>query len=111
MGILDMLDEQCRFPTATHKDLAEKLYGSGVCQGSARFKRPKLSQTAFTVEHYAGEWVGGVGVGGLGGSGFCYGWLCRWCGAVVVGLGVSTPESPAPPTPHYPPHPAPTRTH
>lgn len=54
MGVLDLLDEQCRFPTATHKDLAEKLYGSAACKGSARFKRPKLSQTAFTVEHYAG---------------------------------------------------------
>ena len=43
-----------RFPTATHKDLAEKLYASPLCQGSARFKRPKLSQTAFTIDHYAG---------------------------------------------------------
>ncbi len=46
-----------RFPTSTNKDLAEKLYAAGVCQGSARFKRPKLSQTAFTIEHYAGGWL------------------------------------------------------
>lgn len=42
------------FPTATPKDLAEKLYAAPACRDSARFKRPKLSQTAFTVEHYAG---------------------------------------------------------
>jgi hypothetical protein len=52
-----------RFPTATHKDLADKLYASPLCQGSARFKRPKLSQTAFTIDHYAGVyvWRGGFG--------------------------------------------------
>lgn len=43
-----------RFPTATHKDLAEKLYGSELCKTSQRFTRPKTSQTAFTLEHYAG---------------------------------------------------------
>ncbi|GBG00632.1 myosin [Raphidocelis subcapitata] len=54
MGILDLLDETCRFPTSTNKDLSEKLYASSICQASARFKRPKLSNTAFTIEHYAG---------------------------------------------------------
>jgi myosin-5 len=54
MGVLDLLDEQCRFPTATHKDLASKLYQSPTCKGSARFTQPKLSQTAFTISHYAG---------------------------------------------------------
>jgi myosin-5 len=54
MGVLDLLDEQCRFPTATHKDLAEKLYSSPTCKGSQRFTQPKLSQTAFTIQHYAG---------------------------------------------------------
>ena len=44
-----------RFPNSTPKDLAEKLYGSTLCQGSSRFKRPKLNQTAFVIDHYAGE--------------------------------------------------------
>lgn len=55
MGILDLLDEQCRFPTATGKDLANKLYTSGVCKESKRFSKPKLSLTAFSIDHYAGD--------------------------------------------------------
>eukprot|EP00775_Hariotina_reticulata_P007220 gene7220-7433_t len=54
MGVLDLLDEQCRFPTSTNKDLAEKLYNTSTVRDSARFQRPKLSQTAFTIQHYAG---------------------------------------------------------
>ncbi|KAF8063028.1 XI-F [Scenedesmus sp. PABB004] len=54
LGVLDLLDEQCRFPTATHKDLAEKLYGTPSVRDSGRFSKPKLSQTAFTIAHYAG---------------------------------------------------------
>lgn len=55
VGILDLLDEQCRFPKATGKDFAEKLYGSATCKNSKRFSKPKWSQTAFTVVHYAGD--------------------------------------------------------
>ncbi|WIA40194.1 hypothetical protein OEZ86_013582 [Tetradesmus obliquus] len=54
LGVLDLLDEQCRFPTATHKDLAEKLYCTPSVKDSQRFAKPKLSQTAFTIQHYAG---------------------------------------------------------
>eukprot|EP00879_Flechtneria_rotunda_P010956 GHRR01011448.1.p1 GENE.GHRR01011448.1~~GHRR01011448.1.p1 ORF type:complete len:975 (+),score=342.76 GHRR01011448.1:784-3708(+) len=54
LGVLDLLDEQCRFPTSTNKDLAEKLYNTPSVRGSARFNKPKLSQTAFTIQHYAG---------------------------------------------------------
>eukprot|EP00873_Tetraselmis_striata_P040360 jgi/Tetstr1/460624/TSEL_005822.t1 len=54
-GILDTLDEQCRFPTATAADLALKLYQGDMIKGSARFSKPKLSQTAFTIDHYAGN--------------------------------------------------------
>ncbi|CAL5219117.1 g891 [Coccomyxa viridis] len=54
LGILDLLDEQCRFPRATHKDLAMRLYQSAEVASSKRFSKPKLSQTGFTIEHYAG---------------------------------------------------------
>ena len=39
---------------ATNKDLANRLYQSTEVAGSKRFSKPKLSQTGFTVEHYAG---------------------------------------------------------
>ena len=39
---------------ATNKDLATRLYGSAEVAGSGRFSKPKLSQTGFTIEHYAG---------------------------------------------------------
>ncbi|MEW5300071.1 MAG: hypothetical protein WDW36_003028 [Sanguina aurantia] len=54
LGILDMLDEVCKFPTATGKDLAEKLAASPACVASTRYSKPKLSPTAFAVNHYAG---------------------------------------------------------
>ena len=41
-------------PQATASDLAQKLYSTPSVSGSARFSKPKLSQTAFTVSHYAG---------------------------------------------------------
>ncbi|KAG1657561.1 hypothetical protein FOA52_006761 [Chlamydomonas sp. UWO 241] len=54
MGILDLLDETCRFPTSTGRDLANKLYTAALCKDHVRFSKPKTSVTAFTVEHYAG---------------------------------------------------------
>ncbi|KAK9809830.1 hypothetical protein WJX72_000004 [[Myrmecia] bisecta] len=54
MGILDLLDEQCRFPRATYEDFANKLYGTPEVAKSGRFSKPKLSRTGFTIEHYAG---------------------------------------------------------
>jgi myosin heavy subunit len=36
------------------QDLAQKLYSTNSVSSSARFQRPKLSQTAFTIQHYAG---------------------------------------------------------
>jgi myosin-5 len=76
MGILDLLDEQCRFPTATASDLAHKLYSTPTVKDSKRFSKPKTStwvflqylvhqgahycvprhhRTQFTVNHYAGD--------------------------------------------------------
>ncbi|KAL0034959.1 hypothetical protein WJX79_002631 [Trebouxia sp. C0005] len=54
LGILDLLDEQCRFPKATNVDFANRLYSSPEVTSSTRFSKPKLSQTGFAVEHYAG---------------------------------------------------------
>eukprot|EP00798_Chlamydomonas_sp_ICE-L_P027113 gene27113-2338_t len=54
VGILDLVDETCRFPTAKASDLAQKLYNTGSCKDSKRFSKPKISNTAFTIDHYAG---------------------------------------------------------
>jgi myosin V len=53
-GILDLLDETCKFPRADHKDFAQKLYSSDFIANTSRFKKPKLSQEDFVIEHYAG---------------------------------------------------------
>ena len=54
-GILDLLDESCKFPRFTHKDFSQKLYSSDFISKSKRFFKPKLSQTEFAIEHYAGK--------------------------------------------------------
>ena len=39
---------------ATNVDFANRLYGSPDITSSKRFSKPKLSQTGFAIEHYAG---------------------------------------------------------
>ena len=39
---------------ATNADYANRLYQSPIAKESKRFSKPKLSQTAFTIDHYAG---------------------------------------------------------
>lgn len=36
------------------QDLAQKMYSTSSVSSSQRFAKPKLSQTAFTIQHYAG---------------------------------------------------------
>ena len=52
-GIISLLDEACMFPATTHEQFAQKLYGA--LRDETRFKKPKRSTTAFTLDHYAGE--------------------------------------------------------
>lgn len=40
---------------ATAQDFATKLYTAPEVSKSSRFSKPKMSQTAFTVDHYAGQ--------------------------------------------------------
>lgn len=54
MGILDLLDESCRFPRATHEDFAQKLYSSQYISKSHRFTKPRLAKSDFSLDHYAG---------------------------------------------------------
>ncbi|XP_030490697.2 myosin-17 isoform X1 [Cannabis sativa] len=52
-GIIALLDEACMFPKSTHETFAQKLYQT--FKNEKRFIKPKLSQTDFTISHYAGE--------------------------------------------------------
>ncbi|WPT16300.1 Myosin-11 [Picochlorum sp. SENEW3] len=54
-GILDLLDESCKFPRFTHKDFSQKLYSSDFISKSNRFFKPRLSETEFAIQHYAGK--------------------------------------------------------
>ena len=55
MGVLDLLDETCRFPKAGHQDFAQKLYSAPFATSSNRFSKPRLAQSDFTISHYAGD--------------------------------------------------------
>ncbi|KAL6210845.1 hypothetical protein ACLB2K_016077 [Fragaria x ananassa] len=52
-GIIALLDEACMFPRSTHETFAQKLYQT--FKNHQRFSKPKLSQTDFTIGHYAGD--------------------------------------------------------
>eukprot|EP00775_Hariotina_reticulata_P002154 gene2154-2472_t len=54
LGLVDLLDETCRFPTATPRDLADKLFSSASITASSRFSRTKRTTQAFSLQHYAG---------------------------------------------------------
>ena len=55
LGILDLLDETCRFPRFTYKDFAQKLEASDFVKNSPRYSKARLSQTEFIIDHYAGK--------------------------------------------------------
>ncbi|KAL3732747.1 hypothetical protein ACJRO7_029401 [Eucalyptus globulus] len=52
-GIIALLDEACMFPKSTHETFAQKMYQT--YKGNKRFSKPKLAQTDFTINHYAGD--------------------------------------------------------
>ncbi len=53
MCILTLLDEESTFPKATALTFATKLYGK--LSQHPRFEKPRFSNAAFTVNHYAGK--------------------------------------------------------
>ena len=52
-GIIALLDESCMLASTTDEQFVQKLY-SGL-KDEPRFSKPKVSQSAFTLSHYAGE--------------------------------------------------------
>ncbi|KAK2149285.1 hypothetical protein LSH36_457g02032 [Paralvinella palmiformis] len=51
MGILDLLDEECKIPNGSDKNWIQKLYSK---HGKTKhFEKPRMSQTSFIVHHFA----------------------------------------------------------
>ncbi|XP_076051638.1 dilute class unconventional myosin isoform X4 [Oratosquilla oratoria] len=51
LGILDLLDEECRMPKGTDQSWVEKLYSK--CGQWKHFSKPRLSNSAFIIAHFA----------------------------------------------------------
>ncbi|KAI8638134.1 P-loop containing nucleoside triphosphate hydrolase protein [Parasitella parasitica] len=56
LGILSLLDEESRLPSGTDQGFINKLYSNfGDSKYKDYFKKPRFSNSAFTVVHYAHE--------------------------------------------------------
>ncbi|XP_060874388.1 unconventional myosin-Va isoform X3 [Metopolophium dirhodum] len=53
LGILDLLDEECRMPQGSDASWTQKLYTK--CIKWDRFSKPKFAGSAFTIKHFAGD--------------------------------------------------------
>ncbi|RMC16329.1 hypothetical protein DUI87_06656 [Hirundo rustica rustica] len=51
LGILDLLDEECKVPQGTDQNWAQKLYDRHAA--SQHFQKPRISNTSFIVLHFA----------------------------------------------------------
>ncbi|KAJ9582514.1 hypothetical protein L9F63_003128, partial [Diploptera punctata] len=51
LGILDLLDEECRMPKGTDSSWVEKLYSK--CAKWKHFSKPRFGTTAFVIHHFA----------------------------------------------------------
>ena len=53
MGLLALLDEECKFPRATDLSLAAKLHRN--LKHSVHYEEPKDNGPSFMIRHYAGN--------------------------------------------------------
>uniref|UniRef100_A0AAR2JTP9 Unconventional myosin-Vb n=1 Tax=Pygocentrus nattereri TaxID=42514 RepID=A0AAR2JTP9_PYGNA len=51
LGILDLLDEECKVPKGTDQNWAQKLYSKHL--SSQHFEKPRMSNSSFIVVHFA----------------------------------------------------------
>ncbi|XP_078386375.1 unconventional myosin-Va [Cetorhinus maximus] len=52
LGILDLLDEECKMPRGSDDTWAQKLYNTHLNK-TALFHKPRLSNKAFIIQHFA----------------------------------------------------------
>nr|XP_028562632.1 unconventional myosin-Va isoform X4 [Podarcis muralis] len=52
LGILDLLDEECKMPKGSDNSWAQKLYNTHLNK-SVLFEKPRMSNKAFIVQHFA----------------------------------------------------------
>ncbi|CAN9504644.1 unnamed protein product [Ophioblennius macclurei] len=53
LGVLDLLDEECRVPKGTDENWTQKLYQKHL--SSAHFQKPRMSNTSFIIVHFADQ--------------------------------------------------------
>uniref|UniRef100_A0A4W5Q2S4 Methyl-CpG binding domain protein 3b n=1 Tax=Hucho hucho TaxID=62062 RepID=A0A4W5Q2S4_9TELE len=54
LGLLDLLDEECRMPKGSEESWARKLYDQHQSNNpSPHFRKPRMSNTAFIILHFA----------------------------------------------------------
>ncbi|XP_051906493.1 unconventional myosin-Vb isoform X3 [Hippocampus zosterae] len=51
LGVLDLLDEECKVPKGTDQNWAQKLYRQHA--SSPHFQKPRMSNSAFIIVHFA----------------------------------------------------------
>ncbi|XP_061657144.1 unconventional myosin-Vb isoform X2 [Syngnathoides biaculeatus] len=51
LGVLDLLDEECKVPKGTDQNWAQKLYKQHA--SSPHFQKPRMSNSAFIILHFA----------------------------------------------------------
>uniref|UniRef100_A0A8C1QKS2 Methyl-CpG binding domain protein 3b n=1 Tax=Cyprinus carpio TaxID=7962 RepID=A0A8C1QKS2_CYPCA len=52
LGLLDLLDEECRMPKGSDENWARKLYDQHL-NHSPHFRKPRMSNSAFIIVHFA----------------------------------------------------------
>uniref|UniRef100_A0A8C0ZHD2 Myosin VA n=1 Tax=Cyanistes caeruleus TaxID=156563 RepID=A0A8C0ZHD2_CYACU len=52
MGVLDLLDEECKMPKGSDDSWAQKLYNTHLNK-CALFEKPRMSNKAFIIKHFA----------------------------------------------------------
>ncbi|KAK9967525.1 hypothetical protein ABG768_001921 [Culter alburnus] len=52
LGLLDLLDEECRMPKGSDENWARKVYDQHLNQ-SPHFRKPRMSNSAFIIVHFA----------------------------------------------------------
>ncbi|XP_061635923.1 unconventional myosin-Vb [Phyllopteryx taeniolatus] len=54
LGLLDLLDEECRMPKGSDESWVQKLYDQHLTgRGHPHFRKPRMSNSAFVILHFA----------------------------------------------------------